>query len=1407
MEFQKLPSSPRTPDGYRLVTLRETINNFDNLKSRGILNDANTLRVLDGITRGGSQVDISEWQDAKKNRSEQNMLVLGRFPTEVPRKGSGVFRKELYSKITLDDVNKEDTLRLSLLVGDIEVIYCLRYSTSQPNLESLIEERKAQFEDPGFSLIVRMLLDSPGTPDEKELDEKEVKDILSYALKTRLESGPAMDVDYAVAVVEIVSNKCKMNVVVSAIDQVDTLLTRPPWEAKRTGMLTKLWEAKLIGMLTTLLSASTNTLAERIPIIEGRFEKILTEAVHRGYVFLVEGLLDMRENIKGQLVRDVDDDGKTLLHYAAEWQSTDHFIQLQRMHFENVCERLFIAYKDSFGLDFVKKLDKHGTSVLHLASFSGRAIFCKILVAEYELQVNAEDYWQQNLLHYAAKGDYGERIVDAFSESFANLVHKKNKKGETPLHVAAIYGNIEMVKEVIVCLSDKGSVKTALKDVDYGGRTPLHLAAREGHAEMVKELLTYGSDPLEERDDGGKTALHYAAMSIINASESVKTLLGHCKSEKEQALLLWVSAARIGTADEIEGLDSNIKRYLKQLKEARKHVNVLKAAACANNPRLTWELLNRGADIGQLPDNAEFSWVRNQVGKLSVQGTDQPTLQDTLVSISGGNGMGKTSLLKLIKAQLLTTAAQLAFPFFSEYEDFGGARKMSLSPTGEIMCQKICQGIAKLIPKGEGSLVYFLEKYRPEHEAVYRSLACMDVDQLLEANERDSKNPGQSMGEVPRVLTVDFNVGNCRGAQEAWAGLAVEITKQIEASMSRAQRFSTRWRNARRRNSESFYLKFLLPGLLLTFLAVWIAWAAWKFLQSISHRGLQNLQYGSIPVTVITIVWAAMKALMSVFKPVSQQMSGYFSLTDYSKNLGYQYKVISDVIFLKEEIGKKPYFICSFIAGEKCKNWFGLWEDNIEQTSVPKYSSAPAAKLRIIAFVDDLHRCEDGAMLRVLWAIDQVFKVCEIDVILAMNRNVIKAVYKRSSHDQDEDLVDNFISKIKLPVDLPDPDDDEWKSFLQSELGREPQLRESTEPDTRVEGNSEEGKPYFHDVSRAVEEEREGENKSGEETCDKTDRDMERGTFTRNFEGCIPFSCGWLRKREQGISSFWQKVQNWLKCVIHILYILACHVISQPNPPFDDKSKYMVATPPLVRRARELRETVTFSYSDHEVQTFEAMTEVSSDNLKFPREWKRYLTYYNFARNVASKRARKGIINYPAYWETEFAVWTFACWQWEGEMNILIKDWNDYACIKEDGEQPSLKDIVSNYIEQRWPHWQPQTGGREIEESILVKKALDTIYNMSVKGVQGFKELSFKGNMSHVPKDDRSQLLLSIQGKGYSPLEISNIIKEDQKEQERWNNLTEALATVKDVSMQGIQCFQQFRFHCLPKDLSLAEKS
>ena len=93
--------------------------------------------------------------------------------------------------------------------------------------------------------------------------------------------------------------------------------------------------------------------------------------------------------------------------------------------------------------------------------------------------------------------------MDALYSSNPELVDNLNKRGSSPLTLAAYYNNIEVANYLI----DK--VDNINGNSDDG--TPLMAAVVKGHLEIAKSLVKAGADP-NLTDANGATALHYAVM-------------------------------------------------------------------------------------------------------------------------------------------------------------------------------------------------------------------------------------------------------------------------------------------------------------------------------------------------------------------------------------------------------------------------------------------------------------------------------------------------------------------------------------------------------------------------------------------------------------------------------------------------------------------------------------------------------------------------------------------------------------------------------------------------------------------------------------------------------------------------------------------------------------------------------
>jgi ankyrin repeat protein len=115
------------------------------------------------------------------------------------------------------------------------------------------------------------------------------------------------------------------------------------------------------------------------------------------------------------------------------------------------------------------------------------------------------------------------KILDDMTElpEFAGCsLHSVNEAslvGTTPLHVAAIWGDAELIDTLIVYGANVDAVGDRLL-------TPLHEAVLRGHLEAAKRLLKHGANPLH-RNDWNLNALELA---MADDQHEIATLLRSC---------------------------------------------------------------------------------------------------------------------------------------------------------------------------------------------------------------------------------------------------------------------------------------------------------------------------------------------------------------------------------------------------------------------------------------------------------------------------------------------------------------------------------------------------------------------------------------------------------------------------------------------------------------------------------------------------------------------------------------------------------------------------------------------------------------------------------------------------------------------------------------------------------------
>ncbi|KAK7165007.1 hypothetical protein R3I94_003402 [Phoxinus phoxinus] len=125
---------------------------------------------------------------------------------------------------------------------------------------------------------------------------------------------------------------------------------------------------------------------------------------------------------------------------------------------------------------------------------------------EYNEGFNTPAHEKQTLLAkpLVSPGFHGKGIIKRKTGRFQSLksIHKRNRFGETKLHLAVMRENIQDVKDLL-------TVDDSVNVTDYAGWTPLHEAVYRNNYDLTEILLEAGA-LVNCRGDNGITPLHDA---------------------------------------------------------------------------------------------------------------------------------------------------------------------------------------------------------------------------------------------------------------------------------------------------------------------------------------------------------------------------------------------------------------------------------------------------------------------------------------------------------------------------------------------------------------------------------------------------------------------------------------------------------------------------------------------------------------------------------------------------------------------------------------------------------------------------------------------------------------------------------------------------------------------------------
>ena len=144
-----------------------------------------------------------------------------------------------------------------------------------------------------------------------------------------------------------------------------------------------------------------------------------------------------------------------------------------------------------------------GKNCLHIAARNLNYNLCKVFIDKHNFDVHMTDNDGWIAIHYSAKN--GSHELFTFFAEMGTDVYLKTNDGKNCLHIAALYGHLDLCRKLI------SKFNFDLHMTDNNKSAALHYAARNGSFELVACFFNLGSDFYLKTNDG-KNCLLIAAL-------------------------------------------------------------------------------------------------------------------------------------------------------------------------------------------------------------------------------------------------------------------------------------------------------------------------------------------------------------------------------------------------------------------------------------------------------------------------------------------------------------------------------------------------------------------------------------------------------------------------------------------------------------------------------------------------------------------------------------------------------------------------------------------------------------------------------------------------------------------------------------------------------------------------------
>ncbi|KAM3268269.1 ankyrin repeat-containing protein ITN1-like [Capsicum chacoense] len=167
---------------------------------------------------------------------------------------------------------------------------------------------------------------------------------------------------------------------------------------------------------------------------------------------------------------------------------------------------------------------------LYKAAMRGNIRDAYFLLADH-LERDEENGYQvtpkgNTVLHVAALYGHSHFAAEVLKVTPA-MLRCQNKKNETALHIAANEGHAEVVRALLACIEDHNTKEKLTRMTDASGDTALHKAVRSQHLDVVKLLVKEDSEFEFPPNHAQETPLYLAAESGFH--DALINILEYCK--------------------------------------------------------------------------------------------------------------------------------------------------------------------------------------------------------------------------------------------------------------------------------------------------------------------------------------------------------------------------------------------------------------------------------------------------------------------------------------------------------------------------------------------------------------------------------------------------------------------------------------------------------------------------------------------------------------------------------------------------------------------------------------------------------------------------------------------------------------------------------------------------------------